>query len=119
MIEYLPSLFAPPILRVALEMTALERAVDHDLDQFCSGPVECGFERRRDIPCFGDARCFKPERFCEAGEIHRWVDKIHADVMIVAVKRQQPLLDDAIAAIIDDDDRERQLMMRRGPQRLD
>src|SRR5258706_8744775 len=81
-------------------MTLSKRAVDHDLDQFCSGPVECGFERGRDILWLRDPHRLQPERFCEAGEIDFWVDKIHADVVIVAMKPQLPLLDDPIAAIV-------------------
>src|SRR6476646_2858856 len=101
--------------RWLLAMTGLERAVDHDLDQLCSGAVECGFERGRDFLWLGDAHRLQAERFCEAGEVHRRIDKIHADVVVVAMERQQPLLDDAVAAIVDDHDRERQLVMRRGP----
>src|ERR1700752_1155489 len=39
--------------------------------------------------------------------------------MVVAVEGEQALLDDAVTTIVGDHDRERQLVMCRGPQRLD
>src|SRR5712671_5892650 len=53
-------------------MTVLERAVDHDFDQFRSGPAERGFERGRDILWLRDPHRLQPERLCKAGEIHLW-----------------------------------------------
>src|SRR6266481_1204560 len=79
---------APPILSAdaSLAMTGSQRAVDHDLDQFRAGPLECRRQRGRHVLGLRNALCLEPERFCQACKIHRRVDKIHADVMIVAVK---------------------------------
>src|SRR5207248_8523117 len=96
-------------------MTVSNRAVHHHLDQFRAGTAECRRELRLQLAGLADPHRFQPERCGDAGKIHFWVDEIHADIMIVAVEREQPLLDNAVAAIIGDDDVERKLVMRRGP----
>ena len=97
-------------------MTAVShRPVNHDLDQFRAGPAERRRQRGLQILRLGDPHRLQPERFGHAGKIDRRIDEIHADIMIVAMKREQPLLDDAVAAIVGDHDRQRQLVMRRGP----
>src|SRR6185437_16837929 len=47
------------------------------------------------------------------------IDEVHADIMIITMKGEKPLLDNAVAAIVADHHVERQLVMRGGPERLD
>src|SRR5581483_6173900 len=83
-----------------LAMTnSIDRVIQHHLDQLRAGTLERVRQLRLQLRGIGDPDRLQPERFRHAGEIHRRIDEIHADIIVVAVEGKQALLDDAVAAI--------------------
>ena len=102
--------------RLPLEFS--NRVVDDHLDQLVPGRLKADDSADFNWPGSVIRIDSRPSDLATRRNRPR-VDEFHADVVVVAVERQQPLLDDAVAAIVRDDERQRQLVVGGGPQRLD